>query len=81
MGLEMCIRDRSVGRVTLLLRNDMDDETLENSKGVNIDDILPPDQKKPALAPIQKVAPSVSVSGPSICNGGNCQDVAYGGFN
>ena len=71
----------SVGRITLLLRNDMDEETLEDTKGVSVDDILPPDQKKPALRMIQEKAPRVSVSGPSICNGQNCQDVRIGGLN
>lgn len=71
----------SVGQISLLLRNDMDDETIEDSKGVNTDDILPPDQKKPALRIIQGKAPKVKVSGPSICNGANCQDVFSSGYN
>ena len=44
----------SVGQITLLLRNDMDDETIEDAKGVGLDDILPPDQKKPALRIIKR---------------------------
>lgn len=71
----------SVGQITLLLRNDMDDETIEDAKGVGLDDILPPDQKKPALRIIQEKAPQVTVSGPSICVGANCQTVRYGGYN
>ena len=71
---------KSVGTLTLLLRNDTDNETTENPVGVGIDDILPPDQEKPALKVIQTVAPVVTDTGPKICNGADCGS-SFGGFN
>jgi pilus assembly protein CpaB len=65
----------SVGQITLSLRNDMDDETIEDSKGVGVDDILPPEKKQPPLKIIKRVTPKAKPTGPSICNGPDCRSV------